>query len=123
MGRHHFEQLNSLTAAEGEPDTMAISTFSTAQLQRVVALCAAVLRETAQSTDDLSERLSFLQKGIELLSAGELAGAPRSVSPQPEMSPEPFVRSTLRLSLHRRVEIRRALRGSLRGAGVKNPAL
>jgi hypothetical protein len=70
MGRHHFEQLNSLTAAEGEPDTMAISTYSTAQLQRVVALCAAVLRETAKSTDDLSERLSFLQKGIESLSGG-----------------------------------------------------
>ena len=72
MGRHHFQQLNSLTTAEGEAGAVAIST---AQLQRIVALCAAILRETAQSTDDLSERLAFLHKGIEALGAG--AGAPR----------------------------------------------
>lgn len=90
MGRHHFEQLNSLTAAEGEPDTMAISTFSTAQLQRVVALCAAVLRETAQSTDDLSERLSFLQKGIESLSAGDALPPRAQCRRNPKCHPNPL---------------------------------
>ena len=75
MGRHHFQHLNSLTTAEGEPGAAALSTVSAAQLQRIVALCAAILRETAESTDDLCERLAFLQKGIESL--GDGARAPR----------------------------------------------
>jgi hypothetical protein len=87
MGRHHFQQLNSLTTAEGEAGAPAIST---AQLQRIVALCAAILRETAQSTDDLSERLSFLKKGIESLSSGA-AWAPRiTCRRNPKCHPNPL---------------------------------
>ncbi len=90
MGRHHFEQLNSLTVAEADPDALGASTISTAQLQRIVALCAAVLRETAKSTDDLSERLSFLQKGVESLSSGA-ARAPRAQCRRnPKCHPNPL---------------------------------
>jgi len=87
MGRHHFQQLNLLTTAEGEAGAAAIST---AQLQRIVALCAAILRETAQSTDDLSERLAFLHKGIESLSSGA-ARAPRMACRRnPKCHPNPL---------------------------------
>jgi hypothetical protein len=89
MGRHHFQQLNSLTTAEGERGAAALSTVSTAQLQRIVALCAAILRETAESTDDLSVRLAFLQKGIESL--GDGARAPRiACRRNPKCHPNPL---------------------------------
>ena len=86
MGRHHFQQLGSLTNTEEEPGAAALST---AQLQRIVALCAAILRETAESTDDLSERLAFLQKGIESL--GDGARAPRlACRRNPKCHPNPL---------------------------------
>jgi hypothetical protein len=89
MGRHHFQQLNSLTNTEEEPVAAALSTVSTAQLQRIVALCAAILRETAESTDDLSQRLAFLQKGIESL--GDGARAPRiACRRNPKCHPNPL---------------------------------
>ena len=81
-----FNSWNSLTTAEGEAGAPAIGHRATA---RIVALCAAILRETAQSTH---ERLSFLKKGIELAQQRRGLGAPDCMSTQPEVSPQPPVR-------------------------------
>src|SRR5271165_711637 len=67
MGRHYSHPLNA-QATEGGLDAAALAAFSTSQLNRLVALCAAVLRDTARSTDDLSGRLFLLREEIQSLS-------------------------------------------------------
>src|SRR5271166_883878 len=81
MGRHYSHPM-SAQAAEGGPDAAALAAFSTSQLNRLVDLCAAVLRDTARSTDDLSERLFLLREAVQSLSDEPEAW---------ETSPEPAV--------------------------------
>src|SRR5271165_3732081 len=67
MGRHYSYPLNAETP-EGGLDVAALAALSTSQLNRLVDLCAAVLRDTARSTDDLSERLFLLREAVQSLS-------------------------------------------------------
>jgi hypothetical protein len=69
----------SLASAEGEPDVAALLALSNSQFDRLAALCAGILGETARATQDLSERLSFLREQIEALS--DDGGPPALKSP------------------------------------------